>query len=101
MEQINQYFRKILKHWLPGRPLKLLRHALFFTPTYRQVLSGLDLDVPFGIGYTPKGTSSVVSAFGPDHGGDVSFGANVTYLNVWKSWHQSDALLWSRIYRRR
>ncbi|MBH2042288.1 MAG: DUF1302 domain-containing protein [Comamonadaceae bacterium] len=56
-----------------------------FTPTYRQVLSGLDLDVPFGVGYTPKGTSSVVSAFGPDHGGDVSFGVNATYFNVWKA----------------
>lgn len=57
---------------------------IVFTPTYRQVLSGLDLDVPIGVGYASKGTSSVVSAFGPDHGGDVSFGANVTYLNVWK-----------------
>jgi len=56
-----------------------------FTPTYRQVLSGLDLDVPFGVGYTLKGTSSVVSAFGPDHGGDVSFGVNATYFNVWKA----------------
>lgn len=56
-----------------------------FTPTYRQVLSGLDLDVPFGVGYTPKGTSSVVSAFGPDHGGDVNFGVNATYFNIWKA----------------
>jgi hypothetical protein len=56
-----------------------------FTPTYRQVLPGLDVDVPFGVGYAPKGTSSVVSAFGPNHGGDVSLGVNATYLNVWKA----------------
>lgn len=56
-----------------------------FTPTYRQVLSGLDLNVPFGVGYTPKGTSSVVSAFGPEHGGDISLGVNATYLNVWRA----------------
>lgn len=56
-----------------------------FTPTYRQVLSGLDLDVPFGVGYTPKGTSSVVSAFGPDNGGDISLGVHATYLNSWSA----------------
>lgn len=56
-----------------------------FTPTYRQVLSGLDLDVPFGVGYSPKGRSSVVSAFGADHGGDLSLGVTATYLSVWKA----------------
>lgn len=56
-----------------------------FTPTYRQVLSGLDLDVPFTIGYSPEGTSSVVSAFGQERGGDVSLGLNATYLAVWKA----------------
>jgi hypothetical protein len=56
-----------------------------FTPTYRQVLSGLDLDLPIGVGYTPRGTSSVVSSFGPEHGGDITLGVNATYLNTWKA----------------
>lgn len=57
-----------------------------FTPTYRQVLSGLDLKIPLGLGYNPQGRSSVVPAFnnsGADKGGDVSAGLNFTYLNVW------------------
>lgn len=59
-----------------------------FTPTYRQALSGLDVGVPLGLGYNPKGRSSVVSAFnnsGADKGGDMSVGLNFTYLNAWKA----------------
>jgi hypothetical protein len=59
-----------------------------FTPTYRQVLPGLDLGVPLGLGYNPQGRSSVVPAFnnsGADKGGDVSLGLNFTYLNTWKA----------------
>lgn len=56
-----------------------------FTPTFRQVMPGLDLDVPIGIGYSPKARSSVVSSFGVDHGGDLSLGVSATYLTVWKA----------------
>jgi hypothetical protein len=58
-----------------------------FTPTYRQVLPGIDLGVPLGLGYNPQGRSSVVPAFnnsGADKGGDMSVGLNFTYLNAWK-----------------
>lgn len=55
-------------------------------PTYRQVLPGLDLSVPFGVGYSPKGSRS--QALGPslpaDNGGDVSIGLNGSYLDVWR-----------------
>jgi len=57
---------------------------LVYTPTYRQVRPGLDIDVPIGLGYTPKGRSGVFGvAFGPDKGGDVSIGINGRFEDVW------------------
>lgn len=58
-----------------------------FTPTYRQVLSGLDLSVPIGLSYNPHGKSSVVSVFnntGIDKGGDFSIGLDGAYLDDWR-----------------
>ncbi|WP_225869747.1 DUF1302 domain-containing protein [Glaciimonas sp. PCH181] len=55
-----------------------------YEPSYRQVLPGLDISVPFGISYTPKGSrSSVVGGFGVENGGDMSIGINGAYLDVW------------------
>jgi hypothetical protein len=63
--------------------------ALRFTlePMYRQVLSGLDLGVPIGLGWAPKGSRSM--ALGPgtlpsDGGGDLSLGLNGVYLDAWR-----------------
>jgi hypothetical protein len=56
---------------------------MVYTPTYRQVLPGLDINVPVGISYFPKGRSAVIAAFGPDKGGDMSIGVNGQYLTVW------------------
>jgi hypothetical protein len=57
---------------------------LVYTPSYRQVRPGLDLDVPIGIGYTPKGRSAALgAAFGADKGGDISIGVNGRYEDVW------------------
>jgi Protein of unknown function (DUF1302) len=58
-----------------------------FEPTFRQALSGLDLGVPIGVGWSPKGSRSM--ALGPgvlpaDGGGDVSLGLNGTYLDAWR-----------------
>lgn len=54
-------------------------------PTYRQVLSGLDISVPIGVGYSPNGSRSM--ALGPslpaESGGDFSIGVNGTYLGTW------------------
>ncbi|MEJ8814682.1 DUF1302 domain-containing protein [Variovorax ureilyticus] len=57
-----------------------------FEPQYRQVLSGLDLGVPMGVGYTPNGSRSraLGIAMPPDGGGDLTLGVNGTYLGVWK-----------------
>jgi len=57
-----------------------------FEPAYYQVLPGLDITVPIGLGYNPEGKSSVVSGFngGVDKGGDVSIGINGEYEKTWK-----------------
>ncbi|CAN7340339.1 DUF1302 domain-containing protein [Variovorax sp. LjRoot178] len=57
-----------------------------FEPLYRQVVSGLDLGVPIGIGYSPKGSRSraLGIAMPPENGGDLTVGLNGTYLGVWK-----------------
>jgi hypothetical protein len=57
---------------------------LVYTPSYRQVRPGLDIDVPVGLGYTPKGRSGALgAAFGADKGGDISIGVNGRYEDVW------------------
>jgi hypothetical protein len=53
-------------------------------PMYRQVLPGLDLSVPIGFSYFPKGASSVVSTFGPNKGGDFNIGLTGVYEQVWR-----------------
>lgn len=50
-------------------------------PTYRQVLPGLDLGIPVGIGYSPMGRTAALNAgFPADKGGDLSIGLSGTYL---------------------
>lgn len=55
-----------------------------FEPSYRQVLDGLDIGVPLGLGYTPEGRSSAGGGLGPHRGGDMSLGLNGTYLDMWR-----------------
>jgi len=57
---------------------------MVYTPTYRQVLPGLDISVPIGISYFPQGRSGAVAAFGPHKGGDISIGVNGVYLDKWR-----------------
>lgn len=51
-------------------------------PSYFQVIPGVDIEVPIGIGYNPYGRSAVAS-FGPERGGDMSIGLKGTLNNVW------------------
>lgn len=57
---------------------------VIFEPKYRQVLPGLDLSVPVGVGYGLSGNSSVVGAFLGKGTGDISIGVNGSYLDVWR-----------------
>nr|WP_245768218.1 DUF1302 domain-containing protein [Pseudomonas sagittaria] len=51
-----------------------------FTPTYFQVLDGLDLSVPMGFGYGIDGRSSAVGGFSQSKGGNYNIGIAGDYL---------------------
>jgi hypothetical protein len=57
-----------------------------FLPSYYQVMPGLDITVPIGLGYNPGGKSSAIFAFngGVRRGGDFSLGVNGEYNKVWQ-----------------
>jgi len=59
---------------------------MIFEPQYFQVLSGLDLSIPIGLGYNLSGLSSAVGAFngGTKHGGDFSIGLKGEYNKRWR-----------------
>ena len=59
---------------------------MVFEPTYRQVLPGLDVGIPIGLGWTPKGSRSSLGpvAFPAEDGGDFTIGLNGTYNQSWK-----------------
>ena len=55
-------------------------------PAYYQVLSGLDLTVPIGLGWNFLGRSPTETFFngsGADHGGDLSVGVSGTLNSIW------------------
>ncbi len=56
---------------------------LSFAPTYRQVISGLDLTPSIGGSYTWGKSSALGPGFGPDKGGDFSIGLRAVYLGEW------------------
>lgn len=59
---------------------------MVFTPMYRQVMPGLDLGVPIGLGWAPKGSRSLALGPGvlpPSGGGDITLGLTAVYHNAW------------------
>lgn len=66
-----------------GRTRNATAIQMVYTPSYRQVLSGLDLNVPLGIRYTIDGNSSV-TAWDAKNSGSVTAGLDATYLGVWQ-----------------
>jgi Protein of unknown function (DUF1302) len=60
---------------------------MLFEPTYRQVATGLDIGVPIGLGWSPKGSRSMALGAGAmpaEGGGDFSIGLNGAYLDAWR-----------------
>jgi hypothetical protein len=56
------------------------------TPTYRQVLTGWDVSVPFGFGWSPRGSRPLATGpggFPPAGGGDMTLGLSGLYENAW------------------
>ncbi|MBV2205689.1 MAG: DUF1302 domain-containing protein [Pseudomonas sp.] len=59
-----------------------------FTANYFQVVSGLDVELPIGLGYSTQGRSPIDNKFnngGAHKGGDLSLGLNFNYRNTWKA----------------
>lgn len=57
-------------------------------PTYRSVAPGLNIGVPIGIGWAPKGSRPMAAggppAWIPENGGDVSIGVNGSWRDAWR-----------------
>lgn len=70
----------------PGKNRDVWGFRFMFEPAYFQVLPGVDIKVPIGFAYNPKGNSYVDGKFngGADEGGDFSIGLAVDYLQEWK-----------------
>jgi hypothetical protein len=66
-----------------GRTRDATALQLIFTPSYRQVLSGLDLSVPLGLRYTVDGHSSV-TVWDAKGSGSANVGLEGNYLGVWQ-----------------
>lgn len=58
-------------------------------PTYRNVADGLDVGVPFGLGWAPPGSRPLAAgnpnAWIPEGGGDVSIGLNAAFRDTWRA----------------
>ena len=66
-----------------GRTRDASALQFIFTPSYRQVLPGLDLSVPIGLRYTLDGRSSV-TAWSARGTGSANIGVEGNYLGVWQ-----------------
>lgn len=55
-----------------------------FQPEYFQVVSGVDLQVPIGVGYGLFGRSAMFQV-APEHGGDLNIGVNANIRNTWRA----------------
>jgi len=57
-------------------------------PTYRSVVPGVDLGVPIGVGWAPRGSRPLAmtnpNMWIADGGGDVSVGLNGSFRDVWR-----------------
>lgn len=58
---------------------------MVYSPSYRQVMPGLDLSPSIGLGYTWGRSSALGPSFGPDKGGDINVGLAATYLGAWNA----------------
>lgn len=66
-----------------GRSRDATALQMIFTPSYRQLLPGLDLNVPIGLRYTLDGHSSV-TPWDARGSGSANVGLEGNYLGVWQ-----------------
>lgn len=68
-----------------GRTRDATALQVIYTPSFRQVLPGLDLNVPVGLRYALAGNSAVTGgSWGAKGTGSATFGVEGTYLGVWQ-----------------
>ena len=69
----------------PNTTRSAMAFRMIFEPQYFQVLPGLDLSIPIGLGYNFGGRSSAIFNFagGASKAGDVSVGVKARYQNAW------------------
>nr|WP_319563636.1 DUF1302 family protein [uncultured Rhodoferax sp.] len=68
-----------------GRTRDATALQFIFSPTYRQVVPGLDLSVPIGLRYAVDGRSSITGhGWGPQGTGSASIGLEGNYEGVWQ-----------------
>lgn len=69
----------------PNTTRDAMAFRMIFEPQYFQVLPGLDLSVPLGLGYNFAGRSGAIFNFagGASNAGDVSIGVKGKYQNTW------------------
>jgi len=69
----------------PNTTVNAYAFRTIFEPQYFQVLPGLDLSIPMGVGYNFGGRSSAIANFagGASDAGDYSIGLKGKYHNVW------------------
>lgn len=66
-----------------GRTRDATAIQFIFTPSYRQVLPGLDLNVPIGLRYTVAGNSAATT-WDAKGAGNFNIGLEGNYLGVWQ-----------------
>lgn len=66
-----------------GRTRDSTALQFIFSPSYRQVLPGLDLNVPIGLRYTLDGNSSI-TPWDAKGNGSATLGLEGNYLGVWQ-----------------
>jgi hypothetical protein len=55
---------------------------VLYTPTYRQILPGVELSIPVGFNFSPYGRSVLGPSFNTHHGGFFNIGASVAYRDA-------------------
>ncbi|MCK6401315.1 MAG: DUF1302 domain-containing protein [Sphaerotilus natans subsp. sulfidivorans] len=69
----------------PNGSRDVVRLQVLFEPVYYQVVSGLDLRVPVGLSFTPKGSRNQAGAVaGVENGGALNIGITATWLDSWR-----------------
>lgn len=71
-------------HWLDeGRTRDATAIQMIYSPSYRQILPGLDLSVPVGIRYALSGNSAI-TPWDAHGNGSATIGLEGNYLGVWQ-----------------